>query len=237
MSPHVTTPAPAVLSGPALRLHLLELLVANFDAMDGSDVVATAREAYEFIVGEAPASAAPEPELAPEAEALEPLPELPVTSPPIETSPADTGLVMGREVSLWTPARISRLEQLLAAGLPYAEIAADLGTSPGAISSQSCLRGFTAKYPRTTRGKLLYEPYPLDRPWPALRATIAGKRAPQPKPSEDRKPTSDRDEKRERKCLRCGGMFTSESAGNRICPKCKPAVAAAYDPPSAKVSA
>lgn len=237
MSPHVSTPAPAVLSGPALRLHLLELLVANFDAMDGSDVVATAREAYEFIVGEAPASVAPEPEPAPEAEALEPLPELPVTSPPIEPPTATTMLVMGRAVSLWTSARISRLEQLLAAGLPYAEISTSLGTSPSAISGQASLRGFTAKYPRTTRGKLLYEPYPLDAPWPPRKGVIVGKRVAQPEPEEDVRPTSDRDERRERKCLHCGKMFPSESAGNRICPKCKPTVAAAYEPVSAKVSA
>lgn len=331
----------AVLTGPALRLHLLELLVANYDAMDGSDVVATAREAYAFVVGEEQSATTslsvniPELSIEVLAEQMrrQPMPivlddEAEVQSTPVSPKierpevkatlePTESALPSKRpkEYATWSPDRVERLERLLAAALPYKEVAERMGggLTASAIAAQASLRKLNKKYPRSRNGLPLFEPYPLNAPWPrpvtspiviidpsarkkqgvdkfnsrvkqlatgaisgweteinvgefkshldagetfvdlaeryrapswqsvrafALAHNMLAKSASGTwvRPGNLTAVSAPSGHEKMRKCLRCGTDFHSEGPGNRICPSCKPAVNAAYEPPSGRVA-
>lgn len=236
------------LSGPALRLHLLELYLAHHDARGA---MALAKDAETWIVGSSTTVRIPEvstealaarilaeSERAAKVEAKTTGPWASDAPPPV-TSPCQSPRPLGKPQpgkTLWSPEMIQELERLVAAGLPYKEIAARLGgkVTTATAHAQAHARGITEKYPRIPGGKLLYTPYPLDAPWPPP-ADVVVDTSPRGEDG-DRKAKSDRDERAQRTCLKCGKLFNSESAGNRICKTCTPAVNAAYEPPSAKVS-
>ncbi|SBW11982.1 hypothetical protein KL86APRO_20384 [uncultured Alphaproteobacteria bacterium] len=306
------------LSGPGLRLHLVELFAKENDL---HAVIAMAREAEAFILGSA--ASARIPEISAEALAAGILAEseraakleAEISGPFADNDPPPTAEEPPHRTRVsWTPALVDQLERLIAAGLSYKTVAEKLGidVDPGAVAAQVSLRKLNKKYPRSRRGALLFEPYPLDAPWPRpasspivivapadrkkqgmdtfnsrVKALAAGAasgwdtdinvdefkahlnagetfvdlaeryRAPSwqsvrafalahnllsksasgswVRPGNLAAVSGPTGQERMRKCLRCGSEFLSEGPGNRICPDCKPAVNAAYEPVSAKV--
>lgn len=233
--------ATTALSGPALRLHLVELFAERDDPRAA---VAMAKEAEAYIVGKPDTVRIPE--ISTEALAAGILAESERAAkvkptgpwehtdvpPDVEKPPRPPAPIraFGRA---WPPARVSELERLIAAGITYAEIADRMGSkSAGAIASVASKYGFTARYPRVPGGKLLFTPYPLDLPWPPPEAQRPGVPVAS-SPAEP--PKSERDLPRQRTCLKCGKPFASTHAGNRICKSCTPVVANAYEPTPAKV--
>ncbi len=244
------------LFGPGLRLHLVELFAKENDLQA---VIAMAREAEAFILGSAASVRIPEistkalaagilaeSERAAKLEAeisgpfAEELPppqvKLKETQEPL-SPPRGPVRPLGKPKSgwtSWTPELLDELERLMAAGLPYKEIAERLGgeVTASSAAAQASLRGLNKKYPRAHGGAPLFEPYPLDAPWPPTKGTIGASAHVK---ADHGKPKPDRDTRAQRKCLKCGKLFSSESAGNRICKGCTPAVNAAYEPASAKV--
>jgi hypothetical protein len=155
------------LSGQALRLHLVELLIPHC----GPETPAVAAQTLDFIL-QGEAAAAPKITLAPQAEpesclpgwASEFLAPEPEPEPELEPEAAPPQITVALSAS--TEIDMNAVERLYAAGLPQPVIAERLGIAPHKLKKALSGDEIKTRWPRNAAGIPLHPLYPETAPWP-----------------------------------------------------------------------
>lgn len=160
----MNTTSHLALTGEALRLRLVELLAPTC----GMETPATARAAYDFVVGEIHHGAAPRVEIRVDHPApgggVEPLTRPGWPPAPVEAEPEPKPVI---PTVSWSAETLIQLERLYASGLPQTAIAAQFKLAPHHLrKALSASTGIKARWPRNAAGIPAHPPYPLDAPWP-----------------------------------------------------------------------
>lgn len=155
----MNTTSHLALTGEALRLRLVELLAPTC----GMETPATARAAYDFVVGEIHHGATPRVEIRVDPP-TEPLTRPGWTPTPVEAEPKPKPVI---PTVSWSAETLIQLERLYASGLPQTAIAEQLKMAPHQVKKAlSASADIKARWPRNAAGIPTQPPYPVDAPWP-----------------------------------------------------------------------